>query len=579
MPEAEGQSILTSRIASNESGVPAICVRNLSITVKDGDSVKELLSAVSFDVPRGRFIGIIGSSGCGKSTLLRALAGFLNPSRGGIVLAGTSLETLKTEFPLAIGYLPQFGDFHQELTVAENLSYAASLRLPPSVTESRKQDWLRHLITFGRIGTFLTQRYRSLSGGQRRRMALTEELIGDPAFLFLDELTSGLDALADQEMMLWLRELAHLKAKTVMLVTHATNHLEYCDALLLLHAGKLMYFGPYHDLLEAHGVESLTKVFALYEQQSSELPSASMVLTREPPEPQPLNSQKPPSGWIQFPVLLARQAKLFSRDTGQMMLHAVLIVTFPLLVAIFATEGLPTIAKRSLDLPTNGLELLKEQFQFATVSINSATLVSGLAMFQVILLTLAGANSGAREIAKEDAILTKELRVGLSPPAYICSKFVQLVVLSALQAISMAIVVKTLCHFPGNGFQQMVILFMTSLAMSTICLAISSASKSPERASLLAIYLVGFQLPLSGAVLALPQWLATACRPFIAAYWGWSGYLQTLAGTPYLDVVSQSTSTTIAGYQLAIWMLTIQTLIALLAAGFFVAGKRHRQET
>ena len=65
--------------------------------------------------------------------------------------------------------------------------------------------------------------------------------------------------------------------------------------------------------------------------------------------------------------------------------------------------------------------------------------------------------------------------------------------------------------------------------MSVTCLAISSASKSPERASLLAIYLVGLQLPLSGAVLALPEIVSTLCRPFIAAYWGWSGYLKTLS--------------------------------------------------
>jgi ABC-type multidrug transport system ATPase subunit len=62
-----------------------------------------------------------------------------------------------------------------------------------------------------------------------RRMALAEELIGDPAFLLLDELTSGLDAFSDREMMQWLRDLAHEHGKTIILVTHATYHLDYCD--------------------------------------------------------------------------------------------------------------------------------------------------------------------------------------------------------------------------------------------------------------------------------------------------------------------------------------------------------------
>jgi ABC-type multidrug transport system ATPase subunit len=76
-----------------------------------------------------------------------------------------------------------------------------------------------------RMESLLSQRYRTLSGGQMRRMALAEELIGDPAFLFLDELTSGLDVFSDQEMMLWLRELVHGLSRAVVLVTHATYHL------------------------------------------------------------------------------------------------------------------------------------------------------------------------------------------------------------------------------------------------------------------------------------------------------------------------------------------------------------------
>lgn len=80
-----------------------------------------------------------------------------------------------------------------------------------------------------RLQALLSQSYATLSGGQMRRMALAEELIGDPAFLLLDELTSGLDAFSDREMMQWLRDLAHEHGKTIILVTHATYHLDYCD--------------------------------------------------------------------------------------------------------------------------------------------------------------------------------------------------------------------------------------------------------------------------------------------------------------------------------------------------------------
>lgn len=187
-------------------------------------------------------------------------------------------------------------------------------------------------------------------------------------------------------------------------------------------------------------------------------------------------------------------------------------------------------------------------------------------MFQVILLTLIGANNGAREIAKERGILAKELRAGLSPTSYVLVKFLQIALLCVIQSFWMAWFVKIVCGFPGSLFDQFAILFATTLAMSTTCLAISAASPSPERASLLAIYLVGFQLPLSGAALALPDWLSYACRPFIAAYWGWSGYLQTFHDTRYFDIVRQSTETWVAPYGLGLTVLCLHSIVALIAS-------------
>lgn len=139
-------------------------------------------------------------------------------------------------------------------------------------------------------------------------------------------------------------------------------------------------------------------------------------------------------------------------------------------------------------------------------------------MFQVILLTLMGANNGARGIANERPVLNKELRAGLSPGAYLVSKLLIVLVLSNAQAVWMSWFFKNICGFPGEYLSQLGILFLATIAMSTTCLAISAVSPSPERASLLAIYLVGLQLPLSGAVLAMPEWLTWLSRPFIAAY-------------------------------------------------------------
>jgi hypothetical protein len=183
-------------------------------------------------------------------------------------------------------------------------------------------------------------------------------------------------------------------------------------------------------------------------------------------------------------------------------------------------------------------------------------------MFQVILLTLMGANNGAREIAKERDVLHKELRAGLSPWAYVTTKSLLVLGLSLAQAFWMTWFVKTVCGFPGSLAEQFAILFCTTLAMSMTCVAISAGSKSPERASLLAIYLVGLQLPLSGAVLALPEVVSMLCRPFIAAYWGWSGYLKTLAAYRVYDVVRQSTDTYIAEYGACLVVLALHAVLA-----------------
>ncbi len=554
----------------------AVYVENLSVAVGRGDDHKALLRNISIAVPEGSFLSIIGASGCGKSTLVRALAGIQPVSAGRVLLAGHPVETLRQQLPLAVGYLPQFGAFHGDLTVAEILDFAIDLRLPSSVPQATRDQWSEHVIDLARIRPFLHQKYRTLSGGQMRRIALAEELIGDPAFLFLDELTSGLDPYSEHELMVWLKELAHGLSKTVVLVTHAVSNLRLCDSVIFLHEGRLCFQGTYDQLLQAHGTESIEEIYGNYqhasatgdfighdEDRSAELPPT--------PEPHSLKTAPPPRSLSQLFTLVRRQFILLGRDKAQIWLHLALLVTFPALVAIFGYKGLPNVMHLDLGIEKNILKTLIENQNYLTESYAAASLVSGLAMFQVILLTLMGANNGAREIAKERDVLEKELRAGLSPWAYVTTKFFLLVGLSLAQAFWMTWFVKTVCGFPGYFSNQFEILFITTLAMSATCLAISSASKSPERASLLAIYLVGLQLPLSGAVLALPEAVSTFCRPFIAAYWGWSGYLKTQEKSPLYDIVKESTDTAIADFNQCLLILTLHALVCGVIAWIFVA--------
>jgi ABC-type multidrug transport system ATPase subunit len=405
----------------------AIYVESLSVIAGKGRDRRQLLAHLSTAIPESSFVSVIGASGCGKSTFLRALAGIQPISSGRVLLAGHEVQSLRQHLPLAVGYLPQFGAFHGDLTVAEILDYAVALRLPASVPRATREQWCQHIIDLARIRPFLPQKYRTLSGGQMRRIALAEELIGDPAFLLLDELTSGLDAYSEHELMVWLRELAHGLKKTVVLVTHAVTNLELCDSIIFLHEGRLCYQGPYPGLLETHHSPSIEAIFGAYQEASmagtfhgfdadraAELPPA--------PEPYALNTAPPPGSLRQLVTLVRRQTVLLLRDRAQLILQFILLFTFPALVALFGYKGLPQVERLSLTIDPNMRRQGAELIEYLHQSGAAAALVSGLSMFQVILLTLIGANNGAREIAKEREVLEKELRAGLSAWSYVTTK-------------------------------------------------------------------------------------------------------------------------------------------------------------
>jgi hypothetical protein len=248
-------------------------------------------------------------------------------------------------------------------------------------------------------------------------------------------------------------------------------------------------------------------------------------------------------------------------------LQLALILGFPCLVVIFALDGLPQIQSLSLQHSGDMLGTIKENAAYLASASRAGSLVSGLVMFQVILLTLMASNNAAREVAGERLIFEKEKFGGLNAGAYVASKAVFLLILVAAQSFWMMMFVKMICRFPGDPLSQFAILALVNAAMTAVCLAISSFARTAEQASLISIYLVGFQLPLSGAVLALPEAIGWITRPFIAAYWGWSGYLQTLLDTRFYEVVRDISQTTISPGVLCFWVLASQVMI-----GFFLAA-------
>jgi len=268
-----------------------------------------------------------------------------------------------------------------------------------------------------------------------------------------------------------------------------------------------------------------------------------------------------PNGVTQFVFVLLRRLAIFGKSPSQCWLQLALVLAFPALVVVFAWHGLPSIQNLSMDSGNDAMTQLREAAGYTEESARVGGLVSGLVMFQVVLLGLMGSNNGAREVAGERLLFEKEKLAGLRAGSYLLAKSSFVMGLAFVQSVWMTVFVKFVCQFPGDLVAQFLSLLLSNMAISSICLAVSCWAPTAEQASLISIYLVGFQLPLSGAVLALPEPLGSMVRPFITSYWGWSAYLQTMQETRFYDMVKAIAQTPLSGLSLCWWMLLGQVAV------------------
>lgn len=168
----------------------------------------------------------------------------------------------------------------------------------------------------------------------------------------------------------------------------------------------------------------------------------------------------------------------------------------------------------------------------------------------------------------------KERLAGLSPFAYVASKAAFLTFFVLLQSLWMWAFVNFVCKIPGDSITQFGFLFLVNASITAICLGISSLMDSAEHASIASIYLVGFQLPLSGAILALPEPLGALVRPFISAYWSWSGFMQTMQTDRHYDIVQSVIQSPLASISMSAAVLVLHISVGLGAA--LIGCERHR---
>ena len=560
-----------------------------SMEVRLPDASNPLLSKISAWYPAAHFGAILGPSGCGKSTLLKVIAGILPHTDGSIFWQGRNLD--ESDLPSGeLGYVPQFSCTQPLLTVRENLVYTTRLRRSTSVNEIA--TIVDQVVEETGLTELQDRRAGVLSGGQLRRLGLAMELTTQPSLLLADEVTSGLDPKSEEEITLLLSSLAKEKGRLVLLVTHSLRFLDFYDSVTILSAGRLAYSADPRDLTAYFNVPTPEDIYPALAKRDAETWAEEWVQVPHPPELTPANalgelesemsraekesSFELPSFISQSSTWFFRRLKLFMRDPAQVFLQLSLLLVFPAVVTLFAYRGLPSVRNMTMSADSGVLDQLRETLAFTIQSSRIGTLVSGLAMFQVILLALMGSNNSAREVIGDRPILEKEKLAGLRPGATLFGMSLFLLLLVFLQSTWMTLFVRAVCQFPGNILAQFLPFFILTAAVTALCLAISSWTSSSEQASLGSLYLVGFQLPLSGAILALPDSLGTLTRPFISAYWAWSGYLQTLRDTRFYDLVRAISETPLSSYSMALWILLIHLGLGLVFAYFGIRRSQWR---
>lgn len=542
-----------------------------------------LLREVYFSVPQGHLMAIVGPSGCGKTTLLKVIAGITEQTDGALKWETRDLKEEEDLHPGELGYVPQFSVAHDVLTVEECIATSMALRTQLPGTEEFEPKLDKILEVTG-LSDLADRRVKVLSGGQKRRLGLALELVTNPCLLLCDEVTSGLDPKSEREITKLLRVLSRENPRRVVInVTHSLASLDAFDSVLVMYRGRLVYHGPPKMLTHYFSVEHPEEVYLRLTQREAQEWHDSWQKKREHYEHMLLDGKEPvsapqksaeeheviapeelPGLMSQVFTLLNRRWTIFRRDSGQVWLHLAMLVGFPLLVVIFALDGIKPLKQLSQRQDTNILYEMQQKTEHLVNQLNAGGLVSGLIMLQVVLVTLMASNNAAREIAGERLILEREKLGGLSTLAYVISKVLFLGVFVLAQSLWMGVFVDMVVGgLPGDLIVKLALLVLVSAAMTSICLGISALCRTPEKATILSIYLVGFQLPLSGAVLSLPEWIADFVNPFIAAFWAWSGSLRSMSTTAFYDAVKQVTETNLVSPELAAFVLLAHVVVGL----------------
>ena len=446
-----------------------------------------LLHGLSFSLRRGELVAVLGPSGAGKSLLIELLAGVSRPSAGALRLFGSANAAGVRE---RVGYVPQGDVVHLSLTLREALVSTARLRAPALAASGALLELcLAEVVTRLGLAHRLETRIGRMSGGERRRVALALELLTGPELLILDEVTSGLDAAAERQVMSTLRALAD-EGLTIVCTTHTLETAELFDRALVLAGGRLVADGAPAALRERFG---LSRLADLYQRLAERAPREWASEHRSAPPPaedaRPLPRVDLP-GWrglYQLPTLILRQLKVTAREGLGL---AVLLAQAPVIAALIAL---------AYDV---GSPLGRAEVGFK------------LAISAIWL----GCISTCQELVKDRAIYRRERLAGLSSLAYLAAKAGVALLLCLLQAVLLTATLYALDPLAEPPAAVAGGLACAAAAGGALGLAISAAVGTRTAAVGVTPLVLVPQILFVGTLLPLSGWAAEVGR-LMPSHW------------------------------------------------------------
>ncbi len=218
----------------------AVEVSNLTVRFGDFTAVKN----VSFKVEAGEIFGFLGANGAGKTTTIRVLCGLLVPTEGSVKVAGLGFEDGDYAIKSKVGYMTQKFTLYDDLSVKENLDFAASLRKLPKDAYLNQREELFKLISFEQS---IKSKVADLPGGVKQQISLVCSLLHNPEIVFLDEPTAGVSPAARAKFWSLIRKIAG-SGKTVFVTTHYMDEAEQCTRIALMRDGELIALDSPEDL-------------------------------------------------------------------------------------------------------------------------------------------------------------------------------------------------------------------------------------------------------------------------------------------------------------------------------------------